>query len=246
MITSFVIACIVIAVVLSVTRMKKLSQERKEEQRREEEKMRVRRMGSVPPVSPAGTKQSGAVPPLPNGTAVPPVPPAQTTVPPAQTAVPPVSPAWQSAQNANPFPDYDADPFAGVRSEETGTLSPAQYNEWLLDFAAAERAGAPRPAKGSTRPIFARYLLDSGFSYRQLRKLCGYTPQNRLNGTLPPEKIKPAAISCLWQNAHVPLPPQESKSAVRHVELPQQAIIMPLSRKDVPRAEYESFYIGKD
>ncbi len=156
---------------------------------------------------------------------------------------PPVSTA--SVKRTDPFPAYKTDPFARA-AEEKATLSSAQLNEWLLDFAAAEKAGAKRPA-AKTRPVYARTLHASGFSYRQLRKLRGFVPQNRLHPIDCLPKRKPAALSCLLRNENfVPLP-QEEKLRFFTAVADTYDCAYPLPPKDPTAHEtYVSFYRGRD
>lgn len=145
----------------------------------------------------------------------------------------------------NPFPDYREKYFAESKREKIATLTPAQYNEWLLDFAAAEKANAPRPeAKGD--PVFKRYLYESGFSYRFLRKLSGYAPQNRLYASVPAAKSKPANMPLVFSSGKANTPEPERKFTKR--EKPAQKLgnyALPCKSGDVSEI-YESFYKGRD
>lgn len=118
------------------------------------------------------------------------------------------SPRSVSAENAAPeetkpaIPNFGDDPFAAYRTENTGTLSPAQYNEWLLDFISAERAAYPRPPRSAEIVPFARYLQQAEFCLADLYKTEAATKLFML-----PEK---AGESEDIQRAHrMPLPVKE-------------------------------------
>lgn len=61
------------------------------------------------------------------------------------------------------------DPFAGALDDSS--LSPAQLNEWLLDFAAAEKAGANRPEPREL-PAIARRVYAGGCVLCSADKSC--------------------------------------------------------------------------
>ncbi len=148
--------------------------------------------------------------------------------------------------SSDPFPDYRPDPFAVANSYE-GTLSSAQLREWLLDFAAAEKAGADRPEKADEKPVFARYLYENGFSYRAIRKIRGYAPQNRLAGVEFEEKKRPVLPVCSARNNEIKMPAQEPKTAPKEIWVRQRAQTASLQKKDIKsmREQYEAFYIRK-
>ncbi|MDE6399167.1 MAG: hypothetical protein K2L51_07590 [Clostridiales bacterium] len=154
--------------------------------------------------------------------------------------------AKKSAQGGDPFPAYRADPFAAAQGEKTGTLSPAQYNEWLIDFTLSERTGA-KFARHTDRPKFARYLHESGFSHRVLRKTRPHVPQNRLACALPAPKRKPAVTEVAANNdGFVPLPLEKKTARAFADALPQRTAFLPLAAKSAAQARYESYYKGKD
>ncbi len=155
-------------------------------------------------------------------------------------------PVASRKKTSDPFPDYRPDPFA-VADSYAGTLSPAQFNEWLLDFAAAEKAGAARPERTDAKPVFARYLFENGFSYRLIRKIRGYAPQNRLAGVRFAKKDRPKLPECSVRNDEIALPPQEPKPAPNEIWVRQRVAVEILPKKDIKsmQAQFESFYMGK-
>ena len=146
----------------------------------------------------------------------------------------------------DPFPSYRVKPF-DENVTYASSLSAAQLNEWLLDFAAAEKAGAPRPEVGKIKPLFARYLYDNDFNYRLLRKIRGYTPQNRLGFVKCANKIKPQTLDCDCSNGHFDLPLPEKKLSPS-AYLRQKSVTVELPKKNFKerRQMYESFYLNKN
>ena len=159
----------------------------------------------------------------------------------------PPRPATQNRRAAgDPFPSYKVNPFE-EKVTYASSLSAAQLNEWLLDFAAAEKAGARRPERSKIKPLFVRYLLENDFNYRLLRKMRGYTPQNRLQFAANVNKVKPQAVDSSYSNDHISLPLPEQKLSPS-AYLRQKTVTVELPKKNFRerRELYESFYLNKD
>ena len=215
----FVVA-VVVSVVISIFRAKKIAEERREEERRRA--ARARRAAQTRAQNKTGVKKTSA----------------------KKTA--PKNGARRSNAKAEPFPDYGVNPFADVHSAATGTLSPAQYNAWLLEFASAEKAGMSRPRASGTPSPFGEYLQNSGFTRRQTRKLHGYAPQNRLIAALPARKYKASFEGTLPENGGFTRSALLQKSTLRYGAPQQRVTIAPLPLKTDWVATYASFYEGKD
>ena len=152
----------------------------------------------------------------------------------------------KNAASGDPFPAYRSDPFATAQGEKTGTLSPAQYNAWLIGFTLSEQTGAPF-ARHTACPKFARYLHESGFSYRILRKTRPHIPQNRLACAMPAPKRKPFLTAVAAQNdGFVPLPLEKKTARLLSDAPPQRVAVLPLAAKSEARERYEAYYKGKD
>lgn len=215
----FIIA-VVVSVVISIFRAKKIAEERREEERRRAE--RARRAAQTRARNKTSVKKT----------------PAKKTTPKNGTR--------RSNAKSEPFPDYGVNPFADVHSAVTGTLSPAQYNAWLLEFASAEKSGMPRPRASGAPSPFGEYLQNNGFTRRQTRKLHGYAPQNRLIAALPARKYKSAFEGTLPKNGGFTRSALQQKSALRYGAPHQRVTIVPLSPKTDWADVYASFYEGKD
>lgn len=157
------------------------------------------------------------------------------------------SPPKRDNASRDPFPTYIVNPF-DEQITYAASMSAAQLNEWMLDFAAAEKAGAARPEVGKIKPLFARYLYESGFNYRLLRKISGYTPQNRLQFNASVNKIKPAFSAPTVSNGHIELPLPDRKSPPSAAYVRQKGATVELPKKNFKerRELYESFYVNRD
>lgn len=164
---------------------------------------------------------------------------ARPAPPPAQRT----QPAAQPVKREDPFAEYAENPY--LKKDERATMTAAEYNEWLLDFVAAERAGAPRP-KTRVSP-YSRKLSYSGFSRRSVRKLRGFTPQNRLGKITCRNKIKPQNISTVLRNESYEFAPLAGKHSFTEYPAPQRSEFLPVKAKDKTlSATYVSFYKNAD
>lgn len=170
-----------------------------------------------------------------------------------RSSAPPTPPVQRPAQpskprvDIDPFPSYRPDPFANAQGANTGTLSPAQLNEWLIDFTMAEQAGVDRPPKKDTPSKFARYLHSIDFSYRELRKRSGYTPQNLLTVNKTAQKRKPSALSTVLRNTYGFTARYEQKLAPADKSKKQYVKRYAEPAKAPARHDkYESFYKDKN
>ena len=139
-----------------------------------------------------------------------------------------------------------ADPFENVAVPEEGSLSPAQYYEWLCDYNAAEKAGVHRPIKtGKPSPFAVRLSKTDELAY--LYKLSGFTPQNSLPRTPIDEKVKPQNPTSLLRNEMRGSYPLDTKFSV-HTDKPRRyAVSFPVYPKDPNAASnFVSFYIDKN
>ena len=138
------------------------------------------------------------------------------------------------------------DPFENVAVPEEGSLSPAQYYEWLCDYRAAEKAGVHRPIKtGKLSPFAGRLSKTDELAY--LYKLSGFAPQNSLVRYPVEEKTKPINPTCLLRNDMHGSYPLDAKFSV-HVQKPtRSAVSYAIPSKD-PSAHdtFTSFYKDKN
>lgn len=211
---------IIVSVIISVTRAQKVKQEREEEERRRQERLRNQTANKTTARSSAAAKPSAA------------------TQSKARN--------YQSGKKADPFPEHKTDPFAAAIAKTDITLSPAQLNEWLLDFAAAEKSGVQRFANKTATPPFEKFLNETGFSHRDTRKLRGYAPQNRLSAVKVPAKIKPVTLMCGISNDRFTPLPQESKCTAEFGVKAQYINFGELPQKEQYDSLYQSFYVNKN
>lgn len=172
------------------------------------------------------------------------------TPPPTKKPTPPHS----GSKPENPFPEFDAnavapkiaDPFESVLKSGDGSLSPAQYNEWLLDFKIAEKEGVSRPVKSGKLSPFARYLAKTS-ELGYLYKLSGFTPQNSLSRLPVDEKLKPQNPTCLLKNEkHVPSS-LEAKFTIPPEKIKYKALSFEIYPKNPNNSDiFVSFYKDKN